>query len=65
MTYDIPIKVKDVAKSWAIFDWCHDQGWKMERDYNYTTPLYANEKWDYKFKFRRSEDATAFALRWS
>lgn len=65
MTYDVPIEVKDVAKSWAIFAWCHDRGWRMEKDYLYVTPLYASEKWDYKFKFKCSEDATLFALRWS
>lgn len=63
--FTVEIKVKDTAKSWAIFDWCNDQGWQMEKDYNYATPVYAYTDWDYQFKFRRSEDATHFALRWA
>jgi hypothetical protein len=64
MSYDVAIHANGMT-SGEIFDWLEEQHLYHIQDWSYTSPDYFKDDWTYTFKFKRREDATIFALRWS
>ena len=65
MTYDVKISLNRSEVLPDVFDWLKDKRLHHISDWTYTKPDYFQDDWDYTFQFKRSEDATIFALRWA
>jgi hypothetical protein len=63
MTYNVEIKVKPTDVLPDVFDWLENNNLYFFTDWSFTRLESVNDC-DYTFKFKRSEDATIFALRW-
>ena len=65
MTYDVAVKLKPQDVLLDIFDWLENNNLYFSADWDFTRPDYFKGDWNHTFKFKRSEDATLFALRWA
>ena len=64
MTYSVTIQSKPEINLPDIVDWLDDHDLHLGADWYVTKPDYFKNDWNYTFKFKRSEHATIFALRW-
>jgi hypothetical protein len=48
-----------------VFEWLESHNLYHGEDWEYNGPDYFKDDWDYKFNFKRIEDASFFSLRWS
>ena len=64
MTYDIVIPPESKFELPKMIDWLVENDLRMYKDWDVITPDYFKNDWNHTFKFKRSEDAAFFALRW-
>lgn len=65
MTHDVAISLTREQVLPDVFDWLFNQDLIHVKDWDFTKPDYFKDDWDYTFKFKHSEHATMFALRWA